>query len=102
MAVLERLPVYKEGDTVVSSVLESVDTSITDDKEVTSGTTKLEETIPDEEGVITRVDGTSWLKVSDTDALVEEAVNCVPGLAESLEDTVIEGTIVAVGRTVIL
>lgn len=97
--VLERLSESKLEDTVISSVLESVDTSIIDSTEVVSGTTILEEIIPDVDGVISRVDGTSWYEVSDTEitVLVEDVVDDVPGLAEKLDDMVIEGDMVAVG-----
>lgn len=97
--VLERLSESKLEDTVISSVLESVDTSIIDNTEVVSGTTILEEIIPDVDGVISRVDGTSWYEVSDTEitVLVEDVVDDVPGLAEKLDDMVIEGDMVAVG-----
>lgn len=96
--VLERLSESKLEDTVISSVLESVDTSIIDNTEVVSGTI-LEEIIPDVDGVISRVDGTSWYEVSDTEitVLVEDVVDDVPGLAEKLDDMVIEGDMVAVG-----
>ena len=90
---------------MISPVLKRLDTPMTDDTEVVSGTTKLEEIILNVEGVTIRVDGTSWLlEVSDTDKskLVDDAVDDVPGLAEYLDDKVIEGAMVAVVRIVIL